>query len=146
MTVHGRTLEEAYTKFLDDHAREAERLQALREQRNVRTRQTYAELRRVLAECGPFLAGHGFVLVEHEPAAEITDSALMSPAASIADAASRQVVVTVAVDGDTFKVTQPLLVAAEPHTTNDLDDAIVRVGQTLAAHKCARTIDLPAMQ
>jgi hypothetical protein len=33
MAVHERTLEEAYTKFLDDHARETERQRALREQR-----------------------------------------------------------------------------------------------------------------
>ena len=70
--------------------------------------------------------------------------ALVPPAASIADAASQQVIVTIAVDGDTFKVAQPLLVTAEPHTTNELDDAIVRVGQILAAHKCARTQDVPA--
>ncbi len=59
--------------------------------------------------------------------------------------ASQQVIVTVTVDDDTFKVTQPLLVAAEPHTTNELNDAIVRVGQILAAHKCARTQDLPTL-
>jgi hypothetical protein len=138
MTGHGRTLEEAYTKFLDDHARETKRLRALREQRNARTQQTYAELRRALEESGTFLAEHGFVLVDHEPAAEITDSAPVSPAASIADVASQQVVVTVAVDGDTFKVMQPLLVAAEPHTTNDLNDSMARIGQILAAYKCAR--------
>jgi hypothetical protein len=143
MTGHGRTLEEAYTKFLDDHAREMERLRALREQRNARTRQSYAELRRALEESGPFLATHGFVLVDHEPAAEITDSAPVSPAATIADVASQQVVVMVAVDDDTFKVTQPLLVAAEPHTTNELSDAMTRVGQILAAHKCTRTQDFP---
>jgi hypothetical protein len=60
--------------------------------------------------------------------------------------ASQQVIVTVAVDDDTFKVTQPLLVAAEPHATNDLNDAIVRVGQILAAHKCARTEDFPTIR
>ena len=145
MTVHGRTLEEAYTRFLDDHAREMERLRALCEQRNARTRQTYAELWRALEESGPFLATHGFVLVDHEPAAEITDAALVPPAASIADAGSRQIVVTVAVDGDTFKVTQPLLVAAEPHTTDDLNDAMVRMGQILAAYKCVRTQGFPTI-
>jgi hypothetical protein len=141
MTVHGRTLEEAYTKFLDDHAREAERLRALREQRNVRTRQTYAELRRVLEESGPFLAAHGFFLIDDERETDIADAALVRPAASVADMASQQVIVTVTVDDATFKVTQPLLVAAEPHATNELSDAMTRVGQILAAHTCARTQD-----
>jgi hypothetical protein len=145
MTVHGRTLKEAYTKFLDDHARETERLRALREQRNARTQQTYAELRRVLEESEPFLTAHGFFLIDDEREIDIADAALARPAASIADVASQQVIVTVAVDDDTFKVTRPLLVAAEPHATNDLNDAIVRVGQILAAHKCARTQDLPTV-
>ena len=143
MAAYGRALEEAYTKFLDDHAREAERLRALREQRNARTRQTYAELRRALEESGPFLTAHGFFLVDDERETDIADAALAQPAASIADMASQQVIVTVAVDDDTFKVTQPLLVAAEPHTTNELNDAIVRVGQILAAHKCTRAQDFP---
>ena len=89
MIVHGRTLEEAYTKFLDDHARETERLRALSEQRNARTQQTYAELRRVLEESGPFLTAHGFFLIDDERETDIADAALVRPAASIADVASQ---------------------------------------------------------
>src|SRR5689334_23138677 len=108
MTAYGRLLEETYTRFIDDHNREVERLRAVREQKAARTRKSYAELQRVLEESESFLSAQGFFLLKEENA-EVT---ILSerPAASIGDVASRQLVVVIATDEDTFIVTQPLLI------------------------------------
>jgi hypothetical protein len=133
MTAYGRILEETYTRLVDDHNREVERLRAAREQKAARTRQTYAELQRVLKESEPFLSAQGFFLLKDEDAEVATLPERL--AASIGDTASRQLVAVIAVDENTFIVTQPLLVGDEPYTTNDLKDVIVRVAQILAAYR-----------
>ena len=141
MATHGSIMEEAYARFVDEHAREAERLRAAREQRDARTRRGHAELRRALEEAGPFLRAQGFFLVADEGEAEGEEGAAgarpLQLAASVGDAASGRVVVTVTVEGDTFGVAQPLLLGAEPHVTGELADALVRVAQILAAHRCS---------
>jgi hypothetical protein len=141
MATHGSILEEAYARFVDEHAREAERLRAAREQRDARTRRGHAELRRALEEAGPFLRAQGFFLVADEGEAEGEGGAAgarpLQLAASVGDAASDRLVVTVTVEGDTFGVAQPLLLGAEPHVTGELADALVRVAQILAAHRCS---------
>jgi hypothetical protein len=135
MTAYGRLLEETYTRLVDDHNREVERLRAVREQKAMRTRQAYVELQQVLEESEPFLSARGFFLLKEENS-EVT-TLPERPAASIGDAASRQLVVVIVADGDTFIVTQPLLIGDEPHTTNNLKDVIVRVAQILAAYRCS---------
>ena len=139
MATHGSIMEEAYARFVDEHAREAERLRAAREQRDARTRRGHAELRRALEEAGPFLRAQGFFLVADEAEGEGGAAATrpLQLAASVGDAASGRVVVTVTVEGDTFGVAQPLLLGAEPHVTGELADALVRVAQILAAHRCS---------
>jgi hypothetical protein len=141
MATHGGILEEAYARFVDEHAREAERLRAAREQKDARTRRGHAELRRALEEAGPFLRAQGFFLVADEAEGKGEGGAAgtrpLQLAASVGDAASGQVVVTVTVEGDTFGVAQPLLLGAEPHVTGELGDALVRVAQVLAAHRCS---------
>jgi hypothetical protein len=141
MATHGSILEEAYARFVDEHAREAERLRAAREQKDARTRRGHAELRRALGEAEPFLCAQGFFLVADEAEGKGEGGAAgtrpLQLAASVGDAASGQVVVTVTVEGDTFGVAQPLLLGAEPHVTGELGDALVRVAQVLAAHRCS---------
>jgi hypothetical protein len=141
MATHGSILEEAYARFVDEHAREAERLRAAREQKDARTRRGHAELRRALGEAEPFLRAQGFFLVADEAEGKGEGGAAgarpLQLAASVGDAASGQVVVTVTVEGDTFGVAQPLLLGAEPHVTGELGDALVRVAQVLAAHRCS---------
>lgn len=141
MATHGSILEEAYARFVDEHAREAERLRAAREQRDARTRRGHAELRRALEEAGPFLRAQGFFLVADEGEGKGEGGAAgtrpLQLAASVGDAASGRVVATVTVEGDTFGVAQPLLLGAEPHVTGELADALVRVAQILAAHRCS---------
>ena len=142
MATHGSIMEEAYARFVDEHAREAERLRAAREQRDARTRRGHAELRRALEEAGPFLRAQGFFLVADEAEGKGEGGAAgarpLQLAASVGDAASgRMVVVTVTVEGDTFGVAQPLLLGAEPHVTGEPADALVRVAQILAAHRCS---------
>ena len=141
MATHGSVLEEAYARFVDEHAREAERLRAAREQRDARTRRGHAELRRALEEAGPFLRAQGFFLVADEAEGKGEGGAAgarpLQLAAAVGDAASGRVVATVTVEGDTFGVAQPLLLGAEPHVTGELADALVRVAQILAAHRCS---------
>jgi hypothetical protein len=141
MATHGSILEEAYARFVDEHAREAERLRAAREQKDARTRRGHAELRRALGEAEPFLRAQGFFLVADEAEGKGEGGAAgtrpLQLAASVGDAASGQVVVTVTVEGDTFGVAQPLRLGAEPHVTGELGDALVRVAQVLAAHRCS---------
>ena len=135
MTGYGKLLEETYTKLIDDNKRELERLRIAREQKASRTRRTYAELQRVLDESEPFLREQGFFLLKDEGTEVATLPERL--AASIGDAGSRQLVVVIATDEDTFIVTQPLLLGDEPHTTNDLKEATIRIAQILAAYKCS---------
>lgn len=137
MATHGSILEEAYARFVDEHAREAERLRAAREQQDARTRRGHAELRRALEEAGPFLRAQGFFLVADEGEGGAAATRPPQLAASVGDTASDRLVVTVTVEGDTFGVAQPLLLGAEPHVTGELADALVRVAQILAAHRCS---------
>jgi hypothetical protein len=143
MGSYATMLEGAYTAFADECRREMARLRAARAERNARTREALAALRRALAEGEPFLAAQGFLVVDDEPDPEIAEeSPRAAPGLSIADATSRQVVTHVTVEDATYSITQPLL-SAEPYVASELGDVVTRVGQILARHRCAETGDVP---